>query len=183
VVVGYREPRIRIMARAAYRRDVATLEDAGAAPVFSDHAQKWTGAHRGDPQGLGATAEQIDRERGVRIWCCSAEKRETPVVSARVRWRRVCRSSRIEWSCNGHDSGLRLLVERPLPMSVQLNPSDASFPPSSPLPECPKCSDERCRPMAVTSRVGGVTVKYRCEGCGYEWSIDQTRTPLFGSAR
>lgn len=74
-------------------------------------------------------------------------------------------------------------VERQLPMSTHVNVHRTTSPAPHPQPECPECADERCRPLAVTSRVGGVTVRYRCEGCGHEWSVDQSRTPLFGSAR
>jgi DNA-directed RNA polymerase subunit M/transcription elongation factor TFIIS len=68
-------------------------------------------------------------------------------------------------------------------MSIHLTPAHALATSPNPHVECPECADERCRPLAVTSRLGGVTVQYRCDGCGHEWSVDEPRAPLFGSVR
>jgi voltage-gated potassium channel Kch len=56
-------PRIRILARAMYLRDVSGLEDAGASPVFSGEGEVALAFIEVILQDLGATAEQIDRER------------------------------------------------------------------------------------------------------------------------
>jgi CPA2 family monovalent cation:H+ antiporter-2 len=56
-------PQIRVLARAPYLRDVATLKAAGASRVYSGEGEVAL-AFIGDIlDSLGATAEQIDRER------------------------------------------------------------------------------------------------------------------------
>jgi CPA2 family monovalent cation:H+ antiporter-2 len=56
-------PTIRVLARAAYLRDLPVLKDAGAGTVYSGEGEVAL-AFIGDIlDRLGATAEQIDRER------------------------------------------------------------------------------------------------------------------------
>ena len=56
-------PRIRVLARAPYLRDVAALKDAGATSVYSGEGEVALAFIEDILGGLGATAEQIDRER------------------------------------------------------------------------------------------------------------------------
>ncbi len=54
---------IHVMARAMYMRDVSTLRSAGADSVFSGEAEVALAMTEAMMVRLGATAEQIDRER------------------------------------------------------------------------------------------------------------------------
>jgi len=56
-------PQIRILARAGYLRDVAELRDAGANSVYSGEGEVALAFIEDILDDLGATAEQIDRER------------------------------------------------------------------------------------------------------------------------
>jgi len=56
-------PRIHVMARAMYIRHVPSLRDAGAHAVFSGEAEVALAMTEAMMTRLGATAEQIDRER------------------------------------------------------------------------------------------------------------------------
>ena len=56
-------PTIRILVRSAYLRDLAALRAAGAANVFSDEGEMALALTVEILHGLGATPEQIDRER------------------------------------------------------------------------------------------------------------------------
>jgi CPA2 family monovalent cation:H+ antiporter-2 len=56
-------PRIQILARTAYLRDVAALRDAGADEVFSGEGEVALAFAAAILARLGATPEQIDRER------------------------------------------------------------------------------------------------------------------------
>ena len=56
-------PRIHVIARATYVRHVAALRAAGADTVFSGEAEVALGMTEAMMTRLGATAEQIDRER------------------------------------------------------------------------------------------------------------------------
>jgi CPA2 family monovalent cation:H+ antiporter-2 len=56
-------PRIRVLARTAYLRDVDTLRRAGAETVFSAEAEVGLALTEAVLQRLGATPEQIDHER------------------------------------------------------------------------------------------------------------------------
>jgi CPA2 family monovalent cation:H+ antiporter-2 len=56
-------PRVRVLARATYLRDVAPLKSAGADQVYSGEAEVALAFVEDILDGLGATAEQIDRER------------------------------------------------------------------------------------------------------------------------
>lgn len=55
--------RIRVLARATYLRDVPTLKAAGADSVYSGEAEVALAFIEDILDTLGATAEQIDRER------------------------------------------------------------------------------------------------------------------------
>ena len=56
-------PKVRVLARATYVRDVATLKEAGASTVYSGEGEVAL-AFVGDIlEDLGATPDQIDRER------------------------------------------------------------------------------------------------------------------------
>jgi CPA2 family monovalent cation:H+ antiporter-2 len=56
-------PRIRVLARAAYLRDVPDLKNAGADSVYSGEGEVALAFIEDLLAHLGATAEQIDRER------------------------------------------------------------------------------------------------------------------------
>jgi len=56
-------PRIRVLARASYLRDVAELKHAGAHTVYSGEGEVALAFIEDILDSLGATAEQIDRER------------------------------------------------------------------------------------------------------------------------
>ena len=56
-------PRIRVLARAAYLRDLPELQHAGADRIFTGEGEVALGLVEAILQRLGATAEQIDRER------------------------------------------------------------------------------------------------------------------------
>ncbi len=56
-------PKIHVMARAMYTRHVPSLRDAGANAVFSGEAEVALAMTEATMHRLGATAEQIDRER------------------------------------------------------------------------------------------------------------------------
>ncbi|HEX6945723.1 MAG TPA: cation:proton antiporter [Casimicrobiaceae bacterium] len=56
-------PRIRVLARAGYLRDVAPLKDAGADTVYAGEAEVALAFVEDILGRLGATPEQIDRER------------------------------------------------------------------------------------------------------------------------
>jgi CPA2 family monovalent cation:H+ antiporter-2 len=56
-------PRVRVLARATYLRDVAALKEAGANTVFSGEGEVALAFIEDLLDALGATPEQIDRER------------------------------------------------------------------------------------------------------------------------
>jgi CPA2 family monovalent cation:H+ antiporter-2 len=56
-------PRIRVLARASYLRDLQELKDAGADTIFSGEGEVALAFVEDLLHRLGATAEQIDRER------------------------------------------------------------------------------------------------------------------------
>ncbi len=56
-------PRVRVLTRAAYLRDVPALRAAGATSVYSGEGEVALAFIEDILDGLGATAEQIDRER------------------------------------------------------------------------------------------------------------------------
>ena len=56
-------PTLRILARASYLRDVQPLKAAGANSAYSGEAEVALAFIEDLLDGLGATAEQIDRER------------------------------------------------------------------------------------------------------------------------
>ena len=56
-------PKIRVLARAAYLRDLPELQRAGADRIFTGEGEVALGLIETILQRLGATAEQIDRER------------------------------------------------------------------------------------------------------------------------
>jgi CPA2 family monovalent cation:H+ antiporter-2 len=56
-------PTVRVLARASYLRDVPLLKEAGANRVYSGEAEVALAFIEDILDGLGATAEQIDRER------------------------------------------------------------------------------------------------------------------------
>ena len=56
-------PDIRVMARAGYLRDVSTLHEAGADTIYSAEGEVALAFIEDIMERLGATAEQIDRER------------------------------------------------------------------------------------------------------------------------
>jgi CPA2 family monovalent cation:H+ antiporter-2 len=56
-------PRVRVLARASYLRDLATLKRAGADTVFTGEGEVGLAFVEEMLVRLGATAEQIDRER------------------------------------------------------------------------------------------------------------------------
>lgn len=56
-------PRIRVMARASYLRDVAPLKEAGATSVYSGEGEVAMAFIEDILGSLRATPEQIDRER------------------------------------------------------------------------------------------------------------------------
>jgi CPA2 family monovalent cation:H+ antiporter-2 len=56
-------PHIRVLARASYLRDVASLKHVGANSVYSGEAEVALAFIENILDGLGATPEQIDRER------------------------------------------------------------------------------------------------------------------------
>jgi CPA2 family monovalent cation:H+ antiporter-2 len=60
-------PAIRILARANYVQEIASLRAAGANRVFSDEGEVALSLIEEILRPLGATAEQIDRERE-RFW-------------------------------------------------------------------------------------------------------------------
>jgi monovalent cation:H+ antiporter-2, CPA2 family len=56
-------PRVRVLARASYLRDVAALKEAGANGVYSGEGEVALAFIEDILDNLGATPEQIDRER------------------------------------------------------------------------------------------------------------------------
>jgi CPA2 family monovalent cation:H+ antiporter-2 len=56
-------PKVQVLARAAYLRDLADMQKAGADRVFTGEGEVALGLIETILQRLGATAEQIDRER------------------------------------------------------------------------------------------------------------------------
>ncbi len=56
-------PDIRVLARALYLRDIAALKEAGATSVYSGEGEVALAFIEDILDSLGATAEQIDRER------------------------------------------------------------------------------------------------------------------------
>ena len=56
-------PHIRVLARAPYLRDVASLKEAGADAVYSGEGEVALAFIEDILETLGATPEQIDRER------------------------------------------------------------------------------------------------------------------------
>jgi CPA2 family monovalent cation:H+ antiporter-2 len=56
-------PKIRVLARATYLRDVSALKTAGADDVFSGEEEVALAFVESILESLGATPEQIDRER------------------------------------------------------------------------------------------------------------------------
>jgi CPA2 family monovalent cation:H+ antiporter-2 len=56
-------PQVRVLARAPYLRDLASLKDAGAHRVYSGEGEVALAFIEDILEDLGATAEQIDRER------------------------------------------------------------------------------------------------------------------------
>jgi CPA2 family monovalent cation:H+ antiporter-2 len=56
-------PQIRVLARAAYLRDVASLKEAGANRIYSGEGEVALAFIEDILNSLGATPEQIDRER------------------------------------------------------------------------------------------------------------------------
>ena len=56
-------PKIRVLARAGYLRDVPALQAAGADTVYSGEAEVALAFVVNILENLGATPEQIDRER------------------------------------------------------------------------------------------------------------------------
>jgi CPA2 family monovalent cation:H+ antiporter-2 len=56
-------PTIRVLARAAYLRDLARLKHAGADTVYSGEGEVALAFIENILDTLGATTEQIDRER------------------------------------------------------------------------------------------------------------------------
>ena len=56
-------PRVQVLARAAYLRDLADMQKAGADRVFTGEGEVALGLVETILERLGATAEQIDRER------------------------------------------------------------------------------------------------------------------------
>jgi CPA2 family monovalent cation:H+ antiporter-2 len=56
-------PRVVVLARAAYLRDSAALRSAGANAVFSGEAEVAMALTEAVLRRLGATSEQVDRER------------------------------------------------------------------------------------------------------------------------
>ena len=56
-------PRIQVLARAAYLRDLPDLKKAGADRIFTGEGEVALGLVETILARLGATAEQIDRER------------------------------------------------------------------------------------------------------------------------
>ena len=56
-------PRLRVLARASYLRDVGALRDAGADRVYSAEGEVALAFIEDLLDSLGATPEQIDRER------------------------------------------------------------------------------------------------------------------------
>lgn len=56
-------PRIQVLARAAYLRDLPELQKAGADRIFTGEGEVALGLIESTLQRLGATPEQIDRER------------------------------------------------------------------------------------------------------------------------
>ena len=69
-------PTIRVLARASYLRDVQELRDAGATAVYSGEGEVALAFIEDILDNLGATAEQIDRER----------ERAPPNCPARLGW-------------------------------------------------------------------------------------------------
>jgi CPA2 family monovalent cation:H+ antiporter-2 len=56
-------PHIRVLARASYLRDIPALREAGATSVYSGEGEVALAFIEDILDNLGATAEQIDRER------------------------------------------------------------------------------------------------------------------------
>ena len=56
-------PKLRVLARTAYLRDVDTLHEAGANEVFSGEGEVALALTEAILHRLGATPEQMDRER------------------------------------------------------------------------------------------------------------------------
>jgi CPA2 family monovalent cation:H+ antiporter-2 len=56
-------PRVRVLARASYLRDVPALKEAGATRIYSGEGEVALAFIEDILDSLGATPEQIDRER------------------------------------------------------------------------------------------------------------------------
>ena len=56
-------PHVKVLARASYLRDVPSLKEAGANSVYSGEGEVALAFIEDILDSLGATAEQIDRER------------------------------------------------------------------------------------------------------------------------
>jgi CPA2 family monovalent cation:H+ antiporter-2 len=56
-------PKVQVLARAAYLRDLADMKKAGADQVFTGEGEVALGLIESILERLGATPEQIDRER------------------------------------------------------------------------------------------------------------------------
>ena len=56
-------PKVHVLARAAYLRDVSEMQRAGADSIFTGEGEVALGLVENILERLGATAEQIDRER------------------------------------------------------------------------------------------------------------------------
>jgi len=76
-------PRIRVLARSAYLREVAALEQAGADVVFSGEGEVALTMTEFILRQLGATPEQIDRERDRnRAEFLGSRREDTPLLPA-----------------------------------------------------------------------------------------------------
>jgi CPA2 family monovalent cation:H+ antiporter-2 len=71
-------PRVRVLARASYLRDVASLKKAGANSIYSGEGEVALAFIEDILDSLGATAEQIDRERARAHGELSAEVDDGP---------------------------------------------------------------------------------------------------------
>jgi CPA2 family monovalent cation:H+ antiporter-2 len=65
IIQGAREinPQVKILVRSVYLREVPSLRAAGAAQVFSGEGEVALAMTEAVLRGLGATADQVDRER------------------------------------------------------------------------------------------------------------------------
>jgi CPA2 family monovalent cation:H+ antiporter-2 len=56
-------PKVQVLARAQYLRDMSAMHEAGADRIFTGEGEVALGLIESILERLGATAEQIDRER------------------------------------------------------------------------------------------------------------------------